>query len=332
MRAPHFWSAGLDPQSRAAAPLTRALLTPFSHIYQIVTARRIAKIKPAKLAVPVICVGNLTSGGSGKTPIVEALRNILNTQGIQAASLSRGYGGRLEKPTKVDPNSHTAAEVGDEPLMLSHTGQSWISRDRYAGGLAMIEAGVEAIIMDDGHQNPSLGKDISLLVIDSDAPFGNGHIIPKGPLREPPAAGLARADTVILMGNGPVPKVVSASQKPLLRARLQQITPLPSGPILAFAGIGRPERFFSSIRNSGVDVRDTFSFPDHHVYSPRDITKLQGIAETHKYKLITTRKDYVRLPIDARATIIPVDVEVEFRDPDAPTLMLESLMRGTPDE
>ncbi len=313
-RAPHFWSAGLDPQSRESAPMLRALLTPLSALYAHMTARRIARATPLKLDVPVICVGNLTSGGSGKTPIVDALRARLLAQGLRAASLSRGYGGTLSGPLKVDAATHTATEVGDEPLMLSANGDSWISRDRPAGARAMIKAGTAAIIMDDGHQNPSLAKDLSLIVIDSEAPFGNGYVLPKGPLREPPAAGLARADAVILMGDGPVPPVIACASLPVLRARLVQTTAPPDGPLFAFAGIGRPARFFEHLRKAGGDVQDQFGFPDHHTYTPRDLTRLHAIAKAHGYTLVTTRKDFVRLPPEARTDIIPIDVHAQFSD------------------
>lgn len=314
MRAPHFWSAGLDPQSRAAAPMTRALLTPFAAIYAAATARRIAKTQPAKVSIPVICVGNLTSGGSGKTPIVQALRTRLLAQNIQAASLSRGYGGQLAGPLQVNTSTHSARDVGDEPLMLSASGQSWISRDRHAGAKAMIAAGADAIIMDDGHQNPSLAKDLSILVIDSQAPFGNGYVLPKGPLRERPKTGLTRADAVIMMGDGPVPAIVAASGLTVLRARLVQVSPVPTGPVFAFAGIGRPQRFFDSLSDAGIDVADRLGFPDHHTYSGRDLARLHALADAHGYSLITTRKDYVRLPPDARSTVTPMDVEAVFDD------------------
>ncbi len=313
-RPPHFWSAGLDPQSRAAAPMTRALLTPFAALYATITARRIAKTVPVKLDIPVICVGNLTSGGSGKTPIADAIRAHLVQHAIHAASLSRGYGGKLAGPLKVDASAHIAREVGDEPLMLAANGDSWISRDRRAGGKAMLDAGVQAIIMDDGHQNPSLAKDLSLIVIDSYAPFGNGYVLPKGPLREPPRAGLARAQAVILMGDGPVPPILQKSALPVLRARLIQTAPPPKGPLFAFAGIGRPERFFDHLRTTGGDICDQFGFPDHHIYTPRDLARIHALATAHGYALVTTRKDYVRLPKDARADIIPIDVHAEFDD------------------
>lgn len=326
MRAPHFWSAGLDPKSRAAAPLTRALLTPFSAVYQAITARRIANGPHSKLPAHVICVGNITSGGSGKTPIVQALRQQLLDRGLKAASLSRGYGGRLKGPIAVDVSAHSARDVGDEPLMLAASGESWISRDRHAGGLAMIEAGINAIIMDDGHQNPQLAKDLSLVVIDSSAPFGNGYVLPKGPLREPPKAGLARADAVVLMGGGPMPNAVAASGVSVLRAKLVQTLPVPSGPVFAFAGIGRPERFFDSLRKAGVDVQDMLGFPDHHTYSAQDIKRLRALADAHGYTLVTTRKDYVRLAEADRENILPIDVEAQFEDQDALDRLLAAVL------
>jgi tetraacyldisaccharide 4'-kinase len=328
LRAPHFWSAGLDPQSRASAPMTRMLLTPFAAAYAGVTARRIAKTTPLKLTVPVICVGNLTSGGSGKTPIVDAIRARLIQRSIHAASLSRGYGGTLKGPVKVDANIHTAGQVGDEPLMLSANGDSWISRDRPQGGRAMISAGVDAIIMDDGHQNPSLAKDLSLIVIDSHAPFGNGYVLPKGPLREPPKVGLARANAIILIGDGPVPPIVKTSGAPTLRADLVQTAPPPEGPLFAFAGIGRPARFFDHLRNSGADVRDQFGFPDHHTYTPRDLARLRALAAAHDYQLVTTRKDYVRLSPDMREGITTIDVRAVFTDEDALDALLLPLFEG----
>jgi len=332
MRPPHFWSADLDPQSRAAAPLTRALLTPFAALYAAITARRIAKSNPVKVSVPVICVGNITSGGSGKTPIVEALRARLLDKNIRAASLSRGYGGRLPGPVQVDPETHAANDVGDEPLMLSASGPSWISRDRHAGALAMIEAGIDAIIMDDGHQNTKLIKDLSLVVIDSHAPFGNGYVLPKGPLREPPQTGLARADAVILMGDGPTPTLLKTLNLPTVHARLVQRSALPKGPLFAFAGIGRPERFFDSLRQGGADICDTFGFPDHHPYTTRDLTRLRTLAETHGYTLVTTRKDFVRLPPDAQKDVQPIDIQVEFDDPSSLDALLASVFEGGQDD
>ncbi len=243
MKAPHFWSAGLDPKSREAAPLTRALLTPLAWLYLWGLNRKLVSAVPETAPVPVICIGNLTTGGAGKTPVAEAIRRRISALGLRAATLSRGHGGREPGPLKVNPEAHTFREVGDEPLLLAASGEAWIGRDRPAAARAMADAGVQAVLMDDGHQNPSLKKDFTFVAIDAGAPFGNGHVLPKGPLREPVAAGLARAGAVILMGDGPVPAAVTRSGKPVLRARLEAAAPVPAGPLVAFAGMGRPEKF-----------------------------------------------------------------------------------------
>lgn len=314
MRAPYFWSAGLDPQSRESAPFLRLMLTPFASLYAFSSARRIAKATPVKVSRPVICIGNITSGGSGKTPIVQALRAQLVSRGISAASLSRGYGGKQKGPLAVTASTHTAKDVGDEPAMLAQTGLSWVSADRVAGAKTMIAAGVEAIIMDDGHQNPYLHKDLSILVIDAAAPFGNGYVLPKGPLREPVGESLARADTIILMGDGPPPQSVQASGLPLFRARLQPKSPPPPGPLIAFAGIGRPERFYQSLQAAKGDLIDHASFGDHHVYTDAQLKHLHAHAAAHGARLVTTEKDFIRLHPGQREGITPFCVDVAFDD------------------
>ncbi len=308
MRPPHFWSAGLDPGSRESAPLVRLLLTPFAALYAWASARRIAKATPEKVDVPVICIGNITSGGSGKTPIVQALREALTLKGYKAASLSRGYGGRLKGPIAVQSKMHSAREVGDEPLMLAQSGESWIGANRTNAAKKMSASGVDVILMDDGHQNPSLYKDLSLLVLDAGAPFGNGHVLPKGPLREPITTSLKRADGVILMGHGPVPQILTVSALPVFRAHLAPVAPVPPGPLIAFAGIGRPERFFRKLEQSGGEVMDTLSFADHHAYADSELKRLHDIATVHGAKLVTTEKDYMRLRPAQRENIHPVCV------------------------
>lgn len=314
MRPPHFWSAGLDPESRASAPVTRALLTPLAMLYASASARRIARARPVKVSVPVICIGNLTSGGSGKTPIVEALRTLISAQNINTASLSRGYRGKLKGPLKVEADTHTASQVGDEPLMLAQSGPAWISRDRPAGARAMIASGVETIIMDDGHQNPSLHKDISLLVVDASAPFGNGHVLPKGPLREPIATGLARADGVIMMGPKWTPPLIAQMGLPVFHAKLQRLSLLPTGPLFAFAGIARPERFFESLRADGANVCDSISYSDHQAFTPKTLKNLRALAQKHGATLVTTEKDFIRIDADDRHGIIPIKVRAVFEN------------------
>lgn len=320
MKAPHFWSGGLDPYAREAAPVTRALLTPFAALYGHAVARRIRRARPVRPPVPVICVGNLTLGGSGKTPVVDALRSMIGAEGLRAASLSRGYRGRLKGPLRVDPAVHTAHDVGDEPLMLAASGESWIGADRPAAAAAMAADGAQIILMDDGHQNPSIEKDLSLVVVDAGDPFGNGHVFPKGPLREPVAAGLARADGVILAGEGPEPD--GRWPCPVIRAHMVPVAPPPAGPLVAFAGIGRPEKVFDSLSVAGADLADTVPFPDHHPYSARDLAWLDALATDRSAELITTAKDAVRLPPAMRARVHMFSVHARFE----PLAALEALL------
>lgn len=329
MKPPSFWSAGLDPKSREAAPLTRALLTPLSWLYLQGLNRKLAGTTAAKACVPVICIGNLTTGGAGKTPVAEAIRERITALGLRAATLSRGHGGDQAGPLQVDPAFHSFRDVGDEPLLLAAHGEAWIGRDRPAAATAMAGAGVGAILMDDGHQNPSLAKDLTFVVIDADAPFGNGHVLPKGPLREPVAQGLARADAVILMGAGPVPPQVSASGKPVLRARLAATDAMPAGPLVAFAGIGRPEKFFDGLKADGAELADSIPFADHHPYSPGDLRYLRELAAESGARLITTSKDHVRLPPELRAEILVRPVRAVFEDPEALDALIAPLFKHT---
>jgi len=326
MKAPHFWSAGLDPRSRESAPLTRLLLTPLAGLYTLGIRRKLARAKPEAIPARIICVGNLTVGGVGKTPVVEAIRRRASEAGLRAASLSRGYGGKLEGPLKVDPATHTAADVGDEPLMLAATGEAWIGRDRAEAARAMSADGVQVIVMDDGHQNPSVAKDVSLIVIDAAAPFGNGFVIPKGPLREPVADGLARAQGVILMGEGKELTAVQKSRLPVVRAGLSPSGAVPEGPLVAFAGIGRPIKFFDALKEAGADLREGVPYGDHHAFTVGDIKFLHDLAASHGARLITTSKDHVRLPPDEQARILVFPVEARFEDETALAALLTPVL------
>lgn len=313
MREPRFWARNVDPRSREAAPIMRFLLSPLAWIYAEATHRKIAMAQPLKVRPVVICVGNLTAGGVGKSPIVAALRDHFSTTTeLRVATLSRGYKGRLKGPLRVDPAVHTAADVGDEPLMLAREGEAWIGSDRAATGQVMSNEGVDIIIMDDGHQNPGLHKDFSFIVVDASAGFGNGHVIPKGPLREPVAEGLARADAVIVMGYGQPPAEIADSGLPVFEAVLTAQSTPPQQPYVAFAGIGRPEKFFDTLKALGVDVRDAVPFPDHHAFTAGDLNYLQRLAGDYGATLITTDKDLARLSPEQREGILSLPVEVVF--------------------
>ena len=311
MHEPAFWREK-DLRSRKSAPVLRLLLTPVSAIYQWAGARRIRTTEPFDAGIPVICVGNLTVGGSGKTPLTTYLREQLVERGVRAATLSRGYGGTLKGPLKVDPTTVIASEVGDEPLMMACSGESWIGRDRVAAVKAMKANGVDIVLMDDGHQNPSLKKTLSLVVIDAGDPIGNGFVFPKGPLREPVEAGLERADAVIVMGQEELPtQLLSGFNRPVIKMHITPRGAPQDGNYVAFAGIGRPLKFFDTLASyKGVTLEEAVPYPDHHPYSDSDITFLRQLADERDARLITTEKDLMRLTPAQREGIMCLPVTV----------------------
>jgi tetraacyldisaccharide 4'-kinase len=320
LATPRWWYV----RRGAPAPVIRALLRPISWIWAYVTAQKIARATPFDPGVPVICVGNLTMGGTGKTPVVRELIARLNQRGIEAHGLARGYGGALSGPLKVDPALHSAAQVGDEPLMLAAGQSMWISRDRPAGARAAANGGAKAIVMDDGHQNPSLRKTLSLVVVDGETrsgewPFGDGAVFPSGPLREPLDRGLARADAVVLMLPADVAEadtdlLALFGSKPVLIARLEPSAPPPSGPQLAFAGVGKPWKVQRSLKAAGCEMADFAGFPDHAVYSEDTLKALEARARVYGAGLLTTEKDWMRLPPEWRAKVSAWPVRARFED------------------
>jgi tetraacyldisaccharide 4'-kinase len=323
MRPPAFWQ---ETEGRDAAFVLRGLLTPVSWAYAAATARRIATVEPFRASVPVVSIGNLTMGGTGKTPLVRLVRRLLIERGLGAAGLSRGYGGRLKGPVCVDAGLHTAQDVGDEPMLLAADGAMWVARDRAAGARAAISAGAQALVLDDGHQNPSLHKDVRIVVVDAEAGFGNGYVFPAGPLREPVAAGLKRTNGVILMRSGPErvgdPVDFLPWDGPIMEAWLAPLGDVPSGPLVAFCGIGRPKKFADTLRKMGADVTDLIPFPDHHPYQADELKRLAALAKERGARLVTTEKDAVRLPLDFRADVKTIRVETHLADPTALAALL----------
>ncbi len=317
------------------APLTRALLTPLSWAWAAATARRIARATPADPGAPVICVGNLTAGGVGKTPIVRELLLVLNNGGVAAHGLSRGYGGSLKGPLRVDPRRHKAGEVGDEPLMLAQDFPIWVSRDRVAGATAAAAAGAQVIVMDDGHQNPDLAKTLSLVVVDGETrddewPFGDGRVFPAGPMREPLAVGLARADAVIVLLPADLPEadpqlLALLASKPVLIARLEPAAPPPGGPQVGFAGVGKPWKVERALQAAGCDLVDFAPFPDHGTYSEDTLRSLAERARDLGASLITTEKDWIRLPPAWRERVAAWPVRARFEDEEALARVLAGL-------
>jgi len=300
MREPGFWwRAGEWPS---------VLLTPLAALYAAVAARRMAR-SGMSAGVPVICIGNPTVGGAGKTPLALAIARMLAGAGETPVLLSRGYGGRLAGPIRVDPPRHRSLDVGDEPLLLARAAPTIVARDRVKGAAAAVAEGASIIVMDDGFQNPTLRKDFSVLVIDAQRGLGNGKVLPAGPLRAPLKAQLDRAHALVLVGQSPAEPAAAGEARnrgvPVLRARLEPdagvAAELARHRVLAFAGIGDPEKFFLTLGKAGVAVVATRSFADHHRYSAADARALCRHAERDGLLLVTTEKDLARLQGDAEA-------------------------------
>jgi tetraacyldisaccharide 4'-kinase len=279
-----------------------------------------ALARPYRAPIPIICVGNLVVGGAGKTPVATALGAWLAARGIRPHVVSRGYGGRLAGPVLVDPSRHSAAAVGDEALLLARCLPSWVARNRAAGIRAAHTAGAEAVLLDDGLQDPAVAKTLSLLVVDAAYRFGNGRVIPAGPLRESLESGLARADAVVPVGSGAVSGELSAifGDRPVLPAVLAPVAGerFAGMRLSAFAGIGRPEKFFATLRRLGAEVIETRAFPDHHPFRAGEIAALRRAAERAQSRLVTTAKDIVRLPPAERRDIEVLEVEIRWLWPE----------------
>jgi tetraacyldisaccharide 4'-kinase len=314
MRSPAFWTIR---HGRDAAPMLRLLLMPLGWLYGASVSRRLAKTKPLRLPIPVISLGNISVGGTGKTPLARLIRKELSVMlGGPVAIVSRGYGGSLEGPVFVDSSTHTASEVGDEPLMLAAEGPVIVARDRKLGGAFAVERGMKAIVLDDAHQNPALAKDLSIVVVDGETGFGNGYLVPAGPLREPTQKGLARADLVITMGalSEEAHDDLSPFHGVILAADLVPDQVDIPGKVIGFCGIGRPEKFDATLRSLGLDVVDMYPFPDHHLYRTQDLAKLFKIAVDAQATLVTTQKDFVRLPTKFAQGVRVIPVTARLHD------------------
>lgn len=321
MRAPDFWAEdGVLPR----------VLAPVAAAFAGAGLLRRAIARPVAVGVPVVCVGNLVVGGAGKTPLVLSLLAALNARGVAAHALSRGYGGRQVGPLRVDPSAHDAAEVGDEALLLARAAPTWVARDRPAGARAAVAAGAAAMVMDDGFQNPSLKKDLSILAVDGGTGFGNGRVMPAGPLREPVRRGLRRADAVVLIGADQRDVVRQLGSGPrLYRADLVPAAGserLAGRRVLAFAGIGRPAKLFASLKNLGAELVETRAFPDHHPYRPAEVEEMIARARALEALPVTTEKDAVRLPPGEREKVEVLAVTLTWQDPEDLDRLLEPIL------
>ncbi len=314
MRAPGFW--------HREAGLLSAVLAPLGALYADATRRRLARGPRERVGVPVICVGNLNVGGTGKTPTVIALAQHMAARGIAAHAVTRGHGGSLTGPVQVDERRHTADQTGDEALLIAAFLPTWVARDRAAGARAAVAAGAGAILLDDGFQNGALAHDLSLIVVDAHIGFGNGRVMPAGPLREPVTTGLARADLVLSIGEDAAQDRFAARwggaiTAPRLTGRLHALPtglPLKNLPVLAFAGIGHPDKFFRTLRDLGADIRATHALSDHQPLGDALMTRMLREARALGAQVVTTEKDAVRLPPALRAQVMTVPVRLQMED------------------
>jgi len=321
MRAPSFWWK----------PGRGLLLSPLGGIYGVAAWLRLQRAGRSA-GIPVICLGNLTVGGAGKTPAALLVARLLLAAHRRPFFLSRGYGGRLRGPVLVNPKIHRAADVGDEPLLLARLAPTIVARDRVAGAEAARFRGASVIVMDDGFQNPSLQKDLSILLVDCRRGIGNGWILPAGPLRAPLGAQLARAQALVAVGTGDSAAIVEQAaarrRLPIFHGRIepdrQTLDALVGRRVLAFAGIADPGKFFATLDEAGIVIAARQEFADHHRYTAAEARDLLKRAEAENLLLLTTEKDHVRLgggrDLDAlaeRAGALPVrlviDEEESFR-------------------
>ncbi len=309
MRPPGFWKSD---------SIISRLLIPFGWGYGIagVIRRRVqANFAPG---CPVVCVGNIVAGGAGKTPVAIAICKWFRAQQATPHFLTRGYGGSLSGPVQVVPERHDAGDVGDEALLLAAHAPTWVSRDRAAGAAAAVAAGADVIVMDDGHQNGAVRKTLSMVIVDGAYGFGNGRVIPAGPLREPLDWGFSRADIAVVLGSS-IASVEAAIPTgfPVIRGDLVPdagCRALSGRRVVAFAGIGRPEKFFETVAALGCAIASARSFPDHHSFTAGELAELRAQAASFDAQLLTTEKDLVRIGPEDRSGIVVIPVEVEWEE------------------
>ncbi len=318
---PEFWHTG---------GVLPTLLAPLGWIFAAAGAVRRMTTHPWRATVPVLCVGNLVVGGAGKTPVAISLARRLAQLGERPHLLTRGYGGKRSGPLRIKPNLHHYSDVGDEALLLATAAPTWVARDRIRGARRAARLGASVLVLDDGFQNPQLVQDLKLVVVDGGYGFGNGRVMPAGPLRELVWTGLRRADVVVLLGEDRAGVARRLGRKPILRGRLVPRADAPSltgERVVAFAGIGRPEKFFEFLTALGAQVMSRHSFPDHHPFTERELAALAREAERTHARLVTTEKDLIRIPLALRRDILTLPIEVIWENEAAVDAVLARVRR-----
>jgi tetraacyldisaccharide 4'-kinase len=320
MKTPSFWNS---------KNTLSTLLLPLAHLYDMAGTLYRSYIRPIRIPVPVICIGNLTAGGSGKTPVALRIGQMVKDKNVPVYFLSRGYGGKLKGPVLVDPKKHTARDVGDEPLLLAQLLPTIVAKDRVRGALFAVRHGARAIIMDDGFQNPTIFKSLSLVVIDGKVGLGNQRIIPAGPLREPTDIALKRAHAVIVLNRSTAVPALPEG-KPVFYAHTlaaENTQALRGRKVVAFCGIAYPQKFFDTLSSAGAMVVEQASFADHQPYSDADIQKLIVLAHEKQALLVTTSKDFVRLSPQVQKFAYVADIRVEFDYPEIVHGVLDYILK-----
>jgi len=274
--------------------------------------------KPFECKLPVICIGNVTVGGAGKTPVAMAISKLLKKHGKDPVFLSKGYKGILQGPIKVNPEKHKAFEVGDEPLLLAQTSRCWVSKDRPSGLKAVETTGAKAVVMDDGMQNLSIKKDVTFAVVDGSYGFGNGFVLPAGPLRDRLQQALTSADAVIVIGRDRSNVRQFLGSYNIIQARIKILNKIKdkNKKFIAFAGIAIPEKFFRTLEKEGIKISRALAFPDHWSYSEKELDKIIEIAKEEEAGIITTEKDMVKIPKKYRSKMTALKIEVTFDNPE----------------
>lgn len=323
LRSPKFWN---DENSSLVK-----ILDPISKLYSFISNVRLNSVTPVKAEVPVVCIGNVVLGGAGKTPTVELVCHLLREKFQNPHILTAGYGGYLKNVVRVDPNLHSYLQVGDEALLSATVASTWVGRNRVNSGKAAVACGADVLVMDDGFQNNSIEKDLKILVVDSRQAFGNGHLFPAGALRELPSTGINKSDMVLIIGekNEALEEKIKAIKPliPIFRAKLEVTEPIAvaNNRVVGFCGLGYPLKFKKTLLECGYELIDFVSFADHHPYTITEIQKLIAGAKSVDATLITTKKDFVKIPAVFKNEISVIEIKLVPENDDFKTTIFKHL-------